>query len=286
MKKIFIAIITLTLILCSCSLKQAKIEKDKLQVYTSFYAMYDFAKQIGGDKAEVHILCPPSQEPHDFEPTAQDMVNLSEADVFIYNGMGMEHWTDSVISSLDSNVAVVEASAYIKSTTENNDPHVWLNPDNAYDEMCAIADAFKKKDNKNADYYDTQLNIAEKKIDELNNKLDLAKQDFKTDKIVVPHEAYTHLCNRLGIEQMSVNKTDNSGDPTAKKIVEVENFIKENNIKYIFTEPLGIKDIIESIANDTGAEILVLDPFGGNIDNKDYFTVMDENIDALKKALD
>ena len=85
---------------------------------------------------------------------------------------------------------------------------------------------------------------------------------------------------------MSVNKTDNSGDPTAKKIVEVENFIKENNIKYIFTEPLGIKDIIDSIANDTGAEILVLDPFGGNIDNKDYFTVMDENIDALKKALD
>ena len=286
MKKIFISIITLTLILCSCSLKQAKIEKDKLQVYTSFYAMYDFARQIGGDKAEVHILCPPSQEPHDFEPTAQDMVNLSEADVFIYNGMGMEHWADSVISSLNSNVSVVESSAYIKSTTDNNDPHVWLNPDNAYDQMCAIADAFKKKDNKNADYYDTQLNIAKKKIDELNNKLDLAKQDFKTDKIVVPHEAYTHLCNRLGIEQMSVNKTDNSGDPTAKKIVEVENFIKENNIKYIFTEPLGIKDIIDSIANDTGAEILVLDPFGGNIDNKDYFTVMGENIDALKKALD
>ena len=286
MKKIFITIITLTLILCSCSYEQAKIDTDELQVYTSFYAMYDFAKQIGGDKAQVHILCPPAEEPHDFEPTAQDKVNLSEADVFIYNGMGMEHWTDSVISSLDSNVSVVEASAYIKSTTENNDPHVWLNPDNAYDQMCAIADAFKKKDNKNADYYDTQLNIAKKKIDELNNKLDLAKQDFKTDKIVVPHEAYTHLCNRLGIEQMSVNKTDNSGDPTAKKIVEVENFIKENNIKYIFTEPLGIKDIIDSIANDTGAEILVLDPFGGNIDNKDYFTVMGENIDALKKALD
>ncbi|MGN1116887.1 MAG: metal ABC transporter substrate-binding protein, partial [Candidatus Ornithomonoglobus sp.] len=161
------AALTLTLTACGSSPNtEADTKGGKLQVYTSFYAMYDFARQIGGDMADVYNMCPPGSEPHDFEPTAQDMAKLTKADVFIYNGMGMESWTDSVISALDgTDVIVVEASD-IEGKTEG-DPHVWLNPANAALEMTNIANACIKADPDNTDYYLERNNAALEKINQL-----------------------------------------------------------------------------------------------------------------------
>ena len=101
MKKILPLIATLSLLLSACeNVSEKSADSDKISVYTSFYAMYDFAKTIGGDKADVKVLCPVGTEPHDYEPTAADMAKLSQADVFIYNGMGMEHWTESIEDTL------------------------------------------------------------------------------------------------------------------------------------------------------------------------------------------
>lgn len=286
MKKIFIIpfLILQILLPVGCANTQSGHNSEKLQVYTSFYAMYDFAKQIGGDKADVYIMCQPGQEAHDFEPTAQDMAKLSKADIFIYNGMGMEHWADSVIATLPDSVTVVEASKSVEYNTPDNDPHVWLNPDNAYAQLSAITDAFIEKDTNNTDYYKNNLTIAKEKTDALNQAIATAKKSFTKDAIVVSHEAYAHLCNIMNIEQVSVNGKDHSGEPTPQRLAEIENFIKENNIKYVFTS-YGTKDVIETIASDTGSNIAVLDPFEGNPNNKDYFTVMDENIAQLTKAL-
>ena len=68
-------------------------------------------------------------------------------------------------------------------------------------------------------------------------------------------------------------------------MAEIEDFIKANDIKYVFTEPLSTSKIIQTIADDTGCEILTLDPFEGSTENKDYFAVMYENLEALKTAL-
>ena len=76
----------------------------KPKVYTSFYAMYDFTKTIGGDDIDLTNIVPTGTEPHDFEPTASDMAKLSEADIFIYNGVGMESWADKIIETLPQNV--------------------------------------------------------------------------------------------------------------------------------------------------------------------------------------
>lgn len=286
MKKLSIIILAIiqTLIFASC--KSVTTDSDKLQVYTSFYAMYDFAKQIGGDKADVYLLCPSGQEPHDFEPTAQDIAKLSQSDVFIYNGMGMEHWTDSVTASLNGDVAIVKATDKIKlNKFTAGDPHVWLNPDNAYTQLRAIAEAYKSKDPANNDYYEKNLKECKEKIERLKQDLETAKNMFSSHSIVVSHYAYSHLCDVIDVSPYAVNGTDNSGDPTPQRMAEIENYIKDNNIKYIFTEPLGTSDIMKAIAKDTGCEILVLDPFEGSSENKDYFNVMYENIAALTQAL-
>ena len=283
MKKI-ISIIVLSIqifLLCACGSNSDK--SDKLQVYTSFYAMHDFASRIGGEKADVYMLCPPGQEPHDFEPTAQDMAKLSQADIFIYNGMGMEHWAEKVAKTLPETVTIIEASSFVNS--DNSDPHVWLNPQNAYDEMNGIADGFIEKDGANKEYYEKQLNKAKELTDDLYDRLRKACDMFTTDTIIVSHDAYSHLCDLLGVTQMPVNGTDNSGEPTPQRIAEIESYIKDNNIKYVFCEPMGTSDIMDTIAKDTGCEILTLDPFEGRTDGGDYSKTMQENIGALTEAL-
>ena len=94
MKKIIKLIpLMLILVLALTSCQKNAENSGKPKVYTSFYAMYDFTKTIGGDDIDLTNIVPTGTEPHDFEPTASDMAKLSEADIFIYNGVGMESWT-------------------------------------------------------------------------------------------------------------------------------------------------------------------------------------------------
>lgn len=287
MKKIFILFLSLitALTITGCGEKSVS-ENDKIQVYTSFYAMYDFANQIGGDKTEVHILCPTGQEPHDFEPTARDIADISSADVFVYNGMGMEHWVNTVVDTLgDSDVICVNTTENIPTKTDDNDPHVWLNPDNAYIQMLNIYNALIAVDPENTEYYSSNLNSCKEKIDTLINDYTSAVNGFKSNDIVVSHQAYGNLCAAFGLNQIPINGITNTDDPSPAQMAATERYIKDNGITHIFKEPLGTSSVVETIANDTKTQILVLDPFEGSTENKDYFTVMYENLDAIKIAL-
>lgn len=275
--------------LASCGTQTADTSgnsSEKIQVYASFYAMYDFAREIGGDKADVYNICPVGSEPHDFEPTAADMAALTEADLFIYNGLGMEPWTDSVNETLSgSDITIVEASSGIPDVSEMQDPHVWLDPENAMIEIEAIADGFMQADPANSDYYNSRLDDCREKIAQLDSDYKTAAADFKSHNIITSHEAYSNLCNAYGLEQMAVNGVDNAEDPTPTRMAEIIEFIKANDIKYVFTEPLSTSKIVQTIADDTGCELLTLDPFEGSTEDKSYFDVMYSNLEALKTAL-
>ncbi len=287
MKKILTFLITtiFALSLCGCE-KSENAESDKVQIYTSFYAMYDFAQQICGDKADIHILCPSSQEPHDYEPTARDIAKLSSADIFVYNSMGMEHWTDSVIDALrGSDVICVNTTYNAPFIIDNNDPHVWLNPKNAFSQMSAIYDAIITVNPENLEYYNENLENCRNKIDNLINDYNKAIKDFKSKDIVVSHAAYGNLCHAFGLNQVPINGIDNSLDPSPSQMAKTEKFIIDNGITHIFKEPLGASSVVDTIAKDTNTKVLILDPFEGNHEGKDYFTVMYENLEALKTAL-
>ncbi|USG65944.1 zinc ABC transporter substrate-binding protein [Brevibacillus ruminantium] len=78
----------------------------KIKVFTTLYPLEYAAKRIAGDHAEVVNLVPPGVEPHDFEPTAKDMVALSGSDLFVYNGSGFEAWIDKAVENLDKNKTI------------------------------------------------------------------------------------------------------------------------------------------------------------------------------------
>ena len=98
--------LTLALSLCACASPAEKADDGRLQIVTTLFPYYDFARAIAGDRADVTLLLSPGREAHSFEPTPLDAVTISEADVFLYNGGEGEYWVSSMLDAAGGNIAV------------------------------------------------------------------------------------------------------------------------------------------------------------------------------------
>ena len=306
---------------------KADTEDGKLRVMASFYPMYDFATKIGGKYADVTNMVPAGTEPHDWEPAATDIKNLEQADLFIYSGAGMEHWAEDVLKSLSNqNLISVEASegiellpgheeeeeahaeeeeSHAKEQTEKQpegetaeddhdhgayDPHVWLSPLNAKKEMENIKNGFVKADPAHADYFEENYTTYAAKLDELDEAFKTKLADVPHKEIVVNHEAFGYLCKAYGLTQLGISGLSPDEEPDPKKMAEITDFVKEHQVKVIFSEELVSPKVAESVASETGASVEVLNPLEGLSDEElaagaDYFSVMEENLSKLVKAL-
>ncbi|MHB8075995.1 metal ABC transporter substrate-binding protein [Desulfosporosinus fructosivorans] len=307
MKKVLGVFLSLVLVsgmmlLSGCSKNAAESKNTsadkKLAVYTSIYPMYDLTKKIGGDKITVTNLVPAGQEPHDWEPTPSDMANLEKADVLIYNGAGMEHWIDKVLSSIQNKKLIaVETSKELhlldnpdKSEELKYDPHVWLNPRLAKQQMEAIKKALVTADSSNKDYYEKNYTDNAKKLDDLDQEYKAAVSKFSQKDIVVAHQAFGYLCDAYGLKQVSIEGLLADSEPSPAKMAEIVKFAKENKLKYIFYEELVSPKVAEAIAKEIGVTTAMLNPIEGLQESdllagKEYISVMRDNLEVLKKAL-
>lgn len=270
----------------------------KLSVYTSFYAMYDFAGKIGGDRIELTNLVPAGTEPHEWEPSPLDIANLERADVLVYNGAGMEGWLDGIRRTLkNKNLVEVEASGEIKLLENADadeelkyDPHVWLNPMNAKKQMEAITKAFSEADPANGEYYEGNYNENAKKLDALDKEFRDTLAKYTKKDIVVAHQAFGYLCDAYGLGQVAIEGLNADAEPSPARMAEITAFAEKNDIKYIFFEELISPRVAEAIAAETGAKTAVLNPLEGLKEEdiaagKEYFSVMKENLEAISRAL-
>ena len=246
-------------------------------------------KKIGGDKVDVHNLVPSGTEPHDWEPSSKDMLNLNSADVLFYNGLGMESWIDKVKGAVNGEKPkYVELSAPFEHT--KNDPHIWLDPKNVITMSQEICDTLSDLDPSNKEYYNENLATFTEQLNNLDNDFKTQLSNVSNKKIVVSHEAYSYLCSAYGLEQTSIDGISADSEPSPAKMKEIADYIKANNVKYIFFEELVSPKIAQSLADETGVQLLALNPFEGleqeDIDNgADYISVMEENLKNLVTAL-
>ena len=284
MKNILLIIIILfSIITITCNNNDNKNISDKLQIYTSVYPIYDFTKKIGGEKIAVYNMTKAGAEPHDFEITSKDMANLSKADLFIYNGGGMEHWVDSVKEAL--NIKYVDSSSNINN--ENNlDPHFWLSPKNAKIQMENIKNGLIEIDSDNKNYYESNYNLYANRLDELDNKIKISLSNIKNRNLVLTHPAFGHFCKEYSLNQIAIARDE--ADP--KAMADIITFIKNNDIKAIFYEEFSSSKLVDSIAKETQIKILTLNPIESlseeNIEaGEDYFSIMEKNLISLLDGL-
>jgi zinc transport system substrate-binding protein len=287
-------------LLAGCSTRESTSsagDSGKLRVYTSFYTMHDFVQKIGGDRIKLTNLVPAGTEPHDWEPSAKDMAGLGKADLLIYNGAGMEGWLEKVVKSLgNKELVLVEAAKGIKLLEGSQheeleyDPHVWLNPLLAKQQMAVIKDALSAADPSNKEFYEMNFTEQAGKLEELDREFKNSLAQYTHKEIVVAHQAFGYLCKAYGLKQIAIEGLNADSEPTPSKMAEVATFAKENGVKVIFFEELLNPKIAKTIAEEAGAETEVLNPLEGLKEEdikggKDYFSVMRENLKALKKAL-
>lgn len=285
MKKIILAILC-AFLLSGCT---KDIASDKFTIYTSFYGMYDFARMIAGDKAEIKELIPSGVEAHDWEPGTGDMIALSTADVFIYSGMGMEPWVETVLNGINNEkLVVVEASKGIKAPGNGKvkDPHVWLDPQNALSELTNIAEGISKADPENEDYYMANLENVKKQIVGLHADFSSVTESLADKEIIVTHGAFGYLCEAYGLKQYAIEGLGGESDPSSAKIREIIDYMKNNGKDEIFYIEGEDEKVAAMLCGETGAEMYTLNPFEKGTGDMDYFDVMQENLENLKEALE
>ena len=285
MKNIFLIIIILfSIITITCNNNDNKNTSGKLQIYASVYPIYDFTKKIGGEKIAVYNMTKAGAEPHDFEITSKDMANLSKADLFIYNGGGMEHWVDAVKDALQ-NTKYIDASSNINNQN-NLDPHFWLSPKNAKIQMENIKNGLIEIDSESKDYYQSNYNLYANRLDELDNKIKISLSNIKNRNLVLTHPAFGHFCKEYSLNQIAIARDE--ADP--KAMADIITFIKNNDIKAIFYEEFSSSKLVDSIAKETQIKILTLNPIESlseeNIEaGEDYFSIMEKNLISLLDGL-
>lgn len=290
MKK-FVWILSIALICICTGCGEAAVESEKPQIYTSFYALCDFAKEIAGDKADIYNLVPAGAEPHDWEPTAKDMAKLNSADILFYNGLGMEAWIEKAQNSLSgSDVIFAELSEGVTTNEESGDPHIWLDPENVKIMCQNVYNALCKADPDNQMFYAENLARYETELELLNEKYKEDLSLMTNRSIVVSHEAYSYMCNAYGLTQVPIDGIAADSEPSPAKVNELISYINENDIKYIFYEELVSQKVAQTIAEETNCKLIELNPFEGlsqeQIDSgENYISVMYSNLENIKTAL-
>ena len=250
-----------------------------LSIICTLYPQFDFTREIVKDLADVKLLLKPGIEPHEFEPTPKDIIILNNADLIIYTGNLMEVWAERIFNALDNKNMILNLSDGIEIL--NNDPHIWLNMLNAISMVEKIADAVCKLDPENAEFY---KNNAQNYISQLKN-FDNAFMKFKGREIIFAGEfSYYYFVERYGINYLSAY----NGETEAgfKQVAEIIKHVHENNIKYIFCDAFEISDISRQIANETGAQILILNTAHNVPDlNMTFAEIVNDNLKNLELAV-
>ncbi|MBF2637435.1 zinc ABC transporter substrate-binding protein [Listeria welshimeri] len=314
---IVVAVLTFALVLAGCGASSDKVsgDKDKLKIVTTFYPMYDFTKNVAGDKASIEMLIDAGTEPHDYEPSAKDIAKIEAADVFVYNSEDMETWVPSVLKSLDSKkLTVIDASKgiqLVEGTEEEehhdheeeghdhdheeahhheHDPHVWLSPVLAQQEVTNIQNGLTKADKTNADTYEKNAANYNEKLKVLDGKFKTAFEGAKQRDFVTQHAAFQYLAKEYNLHQVAIAGLSPDQEPSPARLAELQKYVKDNNISTIYFEEVASPKVVETLANETGAKLEVLSPIEGITDKEqkkgmDYIAYMEQNLKALQKTI-
>lgn len=284
------------------SLEFTKSNNAKLHAVSSFYPLYEFAKKVGQDRVEVQLLVPEGVEPHDWEPTIQDVHKMQKSDLIIINGIGFENWVGK-LQDMKYQGNILDTSLEIKikknnfeehdkndkkptfeNHIESGDPHIWLNPVLAKIQVQSIADEFSRLDPENKIFYQKNSHTYLSKLDELDKKIRDDLSNCNRDFIAF-HDAFSYFADEYNLHQhVIISSTDPHTDPTGKTLENIINTARTLDIKVIFTEDTVNPKISNVIANEIGGKTLILSPIEIS-GNGDYISRMNENLDNLKEAL-
>ncbi|CAM4233999.1 metal ABC transporter solute-binding protein, Zn/Mn family [Paenibacillus tarimensis] len=172
----------------------------------------------------------------------------------------------------------------------DKDPHTWVSPKSAVKMAENIKDSLVKIDSANASEYEANFEDLIGRLKELDQKFTEELSGLPKKDIVVSHQAFGYLCRDYGLNQIAIMGLSPDAEPKAQDIIRIANYVKENDIQYIFFEEMVSSTLADTLANEAKVDTLVLNPIEGLTPEQEakgdnYFTLMETNLQNLKKAL-
>ena len=306
----------------SASSSGSTSKDETLTVMASFYPLKYLAEKIGGDHVTVTSLTPDGAEPHDLELSPKMVDSLSSADAVVYLA-GFQGAVDEAIEQqAPKNVIDVSPAAeLIEAGTDANhpaeeeeeegtdeaqsgeaeghdheghehhhdmstDPHFWLDPVRMAKVATLVGDKLAEADSANADTYKANAKALSEELTTLGDTLVSKTSTCKVRTFVTAHTAFGYLADRTGLTQVGISGLDPESSPSPARLAEIAQIAKDQGVTTIFTEALIDPKVAQTLADDLGIETAVLDPIESQTDaSKDYAATMNDNINALTKAL-
>jgi zinc transport system substrate-binding protein len=314
MKRLYFWVVVLIFatIICACQKDEAPAPAEKkLTVVTTLFPLYDFARAIGGERANVTLLLPPGLEPHSFEPKPADVMKVNKADIFVFTNEYMEPWAKNFINGLPkTNITIVDTSrgvTFLNAGPEEDhevghddghhhnggmDPHIWLDFGNAQIMVGNILSAMVAKDPANRDYYTARAIAYKGELKELDDEYRVGLAGCgKKIFLHGGHYAFGYLAKRYGLQYQSASAINADAEPTPAKLAELVKLMRSTGLKYVYSEELLSTRSADTIAKETGATVLLL--HGAHNISKDdlargitYIALMKKNLENLRTGLE
>jgi zinc transport system substrate-binding protein len=254
-------------------------------VVAAFYPLAFAAEQVAGADTAVENLTPPGAEPHDLELTPRDVGRIRDASLVLYVGEGFQPAIESALEGREGPSLDVLDGVDIRETDEGDgasvDPHVWLDPLRFAAVTRSIAAALG---------HPAAADQLVRRLHELDREFRRGLAHCRRREVVTSHAAFGYLADRYGLEQVPLVGVSPEAEPGPREIERLIRRVRDTGATTVFFETLVPPDLAETVARESGATTAVLDPLEGltpaEVDGgADYFTVMRENLAALRKAL-
>ena len=297
------------LCLCSCASQNEADNKDsqKLKIISTVFPPYDLARQIAGDNADISILLPPGSESHTYEPTAKEILEIQNCDIFLYIGGENEQWAEKIISSNKSDsVKTVKLIDCVKTLEEaelheeeheeehshETDEHIWTSPKNEQLMLTAVYDAICEADPENKAVYTKNKDSYNGQLSELDKAYKEAVGNAKNKTIIMADKfPFRYLAEEYGLDfYAAFSSCSDESEPSAATMTSLISKIKELKIPVVYYLEFSSTKVADTLCSETGASSLMLHSCH-NVSKEDldkgvtYVDLMKQNLENLKTAL-
>ena len=274
-KTVLFLLVIMSIFISSCSM----VSNENTKILVSILPQQEFIKAIGGDLVDVNVLIPPGGSPATYSPTAKELVNVQNAQVYFRIGhIPFEEEYVSRFQELNPSLKIIDTSENIdllyfdsEHTHEEHaheeeenfvDPHVWLSPKRVKKQVELIYDELVKVLPESNDYLTQNKNQYIESLDSLDLYLQNVFNNLSVKKILVFHPSWGYLADDYGFEQIAIEEMGK--DATAESLSVVVDMAKAENIKFIIVQEQFNKEIAASIAQEIDGEVINLDPLAPN----------------------
>jgi len=270
---VFISILIVLAILAAGCTSGAEEARGTIKVTVTILPQKEFVESVGGDRVDVFVLVPPGASPHSYEPTPSDIAGVSESDVYVVMGSGIEFellWLEK-IKELNPGMTVIDSSEGVSLISDGgvSDPHIWLSPENAITIAGNIRDGLAGLDPENAEYYRENAGAYMADLGELDDEISEEIGSSGVKVIMVSHPAWSYYAREYGLEQIAI--AEGGKEPSPAGIKKLIDEAVANDVKVIFVSPEFSEENARAIADEIGGSVAVADPLA-----EDYLENMRE----------